>query len=152
MFCPSLHLKWSDLKNFFTNRVVFEKIVLSNNIPMLGSKLSISSRFLFISILFVIGLQKPYFLLFKDNFDSLEWQFGSFCFYVDLETFSKIKLKCVPTYYYWSNPFFSVNSIFNTAESLQQCYTNHPVVFVSIISIVCVIYSIFVICIIADRC
>ena len=39
-----------------------------------------------------------------------------------------------------SSPFFSD---FSTAESLQLCYTNHPVV---VISIICVF------CIIVDRC
>ena len=68
--------------------------------------------FQFISILFALCLIKPYYLLFKCNFDSLEWQFETYCFYVDLETSSKIKLICFPTHYYWLIPFSAVNSIF----------------------------------------
>ena len=70
--------------------------------------------FLFISVLFALWLHKPYcFLLSNCNFDSLEWQLGTYCFYVDLETSSKIKLICVATHYYWSIPFSAVNSIFS---------------------------------------
>ena len=66
-----------------------------------------------ISILFALCLHKPYFfLLFKCNFDSLEWEFWTYCSYVDLESSSKIKLICVPTHHYWSIPFSVVNSIF----------------------------------------
>ena len=44
----------------------------------------------------------------------------------------------------WS---YSANAtLFSTAESLQQCYTNHPVVVVSVICFVCGI------CVIVDRC
>ena len=68
--------------------------------------------FLFISILFALWLHKPYsFLLFKCNFDSLEWHLGTYCFYVDLETSSKIKLICVPSHY-WSAPLSAVSSRF----------------------------------------
>ena len=72
---------------------------------------------LFISILFALCLHEPYILPFKCNFDSLEWQFGNYCFYVGLETCSKIKLMCVPTHYYWSIPFSAVNSIFKKTFS-----------------------------------
>ena len=68
--------------------------------------------FLFIAILFGLCLHKPYIFLFKCNFDSLERQFGTYCFYVDLESSSKIKLICVPTHYYWSIPFSAVKSLF----------------------------------------
>ena len=36
--------------------------------------------FLFISIVFALSLHKPHFLLFKCNFDSLEWKFGTYSF------------------------------------------------------------------------
>ena len=36
--------------------------------------------FLFISIVFALSLHKPHFLLFKCNFDSLEWKFGTYYF------------------------------------------------------------------------
>ena len=67
--------------------------------------------FMFISILFGLCLHGPYFFLFKCNFDSFEWQFGTYFFYVDLETSSKIKLICLPTHYYWSIQFSAVNSV-----------------------------------------
>ena len=68
--------------------------------------------FLFISILFPLCLHKPYCFLFKCNYDSLDWQFGTYCFYVDLETSSNIKLICVPNHCYWSVPFSAANSLF----------------------------------------
>ena len=72
----------------------------------------------------VICVHKPYFYIFKCNFDSLEWQFGTYCFYVDLEISSKIKLICVPTHYYWSIPFSAVNSVFLTSSHVCQiCVT-----------------------------
>ena len=68
---------------------------------------------LFISILFPLCVHQPYFfLLFKCNFYSLEWEFGIYCSYVDLEISAKNKLICVPTHYYWSIPFSAVYSIF----------------------------------------
>ena len=66
--------------------------------------------FLLFSILFAVCLLKPYFLLFECNFDSLDRQFGTYCFYVNLETFSDIKLICVPNHCYWSIPFSAVTS------------------------------------------
>ena len=58
------------------------------------------------------AVPKPYFLLFKWKFDSLESEFGTYCSYVDQETSSMIKLIFVPTHYYWSISFYAVNSIF----------------------------------------
>ena len=69
--------------------------------------------FLFISILFALCLHKPYFSLFKCNFDSLEWQFGTYCSYVDLENTSKFKLICVPIHYYCSIPFSAMECVFS---------------------------------------
>ena len=44
-------------------------------------------------------------------------------FYVDLETFSKLKLICVPTHYYWSIPLSAVNSIiFKTVSYVCWIY------------------------------
>ena len=78
---------------------------------------------LFISILFALCQHKPYFfLLFKCNFDSLEWQFGTYCFNVDIKTFSKIKLICVPTDYYWLIPCSAVNSIFFLTFNMYARY------------------------------
>ena len=62
------------------------------------------------------------FSLFKCNFDSLEWQFGTWLFYVDLETSSKMKLICVPTHYYCCIPFSAVNSIFLNFSHVCQIY------------------------------
>ena len=100
-------------KNSFTNRgsFFFQMIVLCTNNPMFSSKLNICPIFLFILVLFALCLHKPYFLLFKCNFDSLEWQFGTYSFYIDLETSLKMKLICVPTYYYWSITFSAVYSV-----------------------------------------
>ena len=68
--------------------------------------------YLFISILFALCLHKPYFLLFKCKFDKCELQFETYCFYVNLETSSNIKLIYVPAHYYWLIPFSAVNSVF----------------------------------------
>ena len=101
-------------KNSFTNRgCLFADDHFEYNNSVLSWKLNtFCPIFLFISILFALCLHKPYILLLKCNFGSIEWQFGTYCFYVDLETSSKINLICVPTQYYWSIPFSRVNSIF----------------------------------------
>ena len=78
--------------------------------------------FLFILILFALCLHKPYSLLFKCNFDSLEWQLGANCYHVDLETSSRIKLICVPTHIYWSIPFSAVNSHYFYFSCVCQIY------------------------------
>ena len=83
---------------------------------------SFCSIFMFISILFALCIHKPYFLLFKCNFDSLEWKFGTYCSYTDLEISSKIKLLCVPTHYHWSIPFSAVNSGFFNFSCVCQIY------------------------------
>ena len=77
--------------------------------------------FLIISILFGLYLPQPYILLFKCNFDSLEWQLGTCCFYVDLETSWKIKVICVPSHY-WSAQFSAVNSRFLSFSCVCQIY------------------------------
>ena len=112
-FVPQLCSKWPELKNSFTNRSHFwgQSFWEPPTLCYLWNW-TFHPIFLFILILFALCLHKPYFLLFKCNFDSLKWQLGTYYFYVDLETSSKIKLICVPTHYYWSIPFSAVNSIF----------------------------------------
>ena len=112
-FVPSLHSWWLDLKYSFTNRgCFFQMIILSTTSLCYVENWTFCPIFPFISILIALCLHKPYISLFMGNFGSLEWQFGMYCFYVDLETFSKIKLICVPIQYYWSIPFPAVNSVF----------------------------------------
>ena len=110
--------------------VRFEKLIHKQGSWFWGQRIlyylqnwTFHSIFQFISILFALCLHKPYSLLFKWNFDSLEWQFGTYCFYVDLETSSKIKFISVPIhYYYWSVLFLAVKSVFNTFSCVCQIY------------------------------
>ena len=70
------------------------------------------SPVLFITILFTLYLHRPYILYFSSsNVNSFEWQIWNLLFYVDLEIFSKMKLICVHTQYYWWILFSAVNSI-----------------------------------------
>ena len=68
------------------------------------------------------------FFLFRCNFDSLEWQLGTYSFYVDLETSSKIKLICIPTQYKLSIPCSAVKSIFLSFSCVCQIYVAEVVI------------------------
>ena len=108
--------------------VVFEMIILSTTTLCYLENWTFCPLFLFISILIALYLHRPYISLFKCNFGSLEWQFGMYCFYVDLETFSKIKLICVPTQYYWSIPFPGANSVFLSFSCVCRIYVSEVLI------------------------
>ena len=130
-FVPQHHSNWLDLKKFLHKQgCLFADDHFEYNNSVLSWKLNtFCPIFLFISILFALCLHKPYILLFKCNFGSIEWQFGTYCFYVDLETSSKIKLICVPTQYYWSIPFSRVNTNFcNFCSCVCRIYVSEELI------------------------
>ena len=60
----------------------------------------------------ICSLHIPYICIFQGDFWYPWMTIWSLLFNVDLETFSKMKLICVHTHYYWSIPFSPVKSIF----------------------------------------
>ena len=114
-FVPQHHSNWLDLKKFLHKQGLFVcrwSFWVQTTLCYLENWTHFVPYFCLSLILFALCLHKPYILLLKCNFGSIEWQFGTYCFYVDLEASSKIKLICVPTQYYWSIPFSRVNTIF----------------------------------------
>ena len=59
----------------------------------------------------ICSLHIPYICIFQGDFWYPWMTILNLIFYVDLETSSKMKLICVHTHYYWSIPFYAVNSI-----------------------------------------
>ena len=106
MLCPITPFQVIGFEIFLQKEgLFFQMTILSTTTLCYLENWTFCSIFLFISILIALYLHRPYILFFKCNFGSFEWQFGMYCFYVDFETSSKIKLICVPTQYYWSIHF-----------------------------------------------
>ena len=122
-FCPiTLFLVVRFEKFLHKQGCFFQMMILSTTTLCCLENWKFCPIFLFNSILFALCLQKPYILLFKCNFGSFEWQFEMYCFFVDLETFSKIKLIWVPIQYYWSIPFPALNAGFFMFSCVCQIY------------------------------
>ena len=82
MFCPITLIPSCQIWKIPSQAgvVVLQKLFWVSTILCYLQNWTFHVIFLFISIVFALSLHKPHFLLFKCNFDSLEWKFGTYSF------------------------------------------------------------------------
>ena len=88
-FCPTTPFQMVRFEKFLHKQGLFflQMIILNAKNLYYLDNWTFCPIYLFILILFALCVHKPYILLLKCNFGSIEWQFGTYCFYVDLEAF-----------------------------------------------------------------
>ena len=92
-----------------TGIFLYQMNIVSIIICMSSSKLSHFVPYFCCSQYYLLNVCLSHIFYFLSAiFIALYCQFGTYCFYVALETFSDIKLICVPNHCYWSTPFSAV--------------------------------------------